>query len=650
MALLGTLSASLLPAQPAAAQPVPLVEEDFTGATAIPEFRAVGSACLTGAPAAEPPGPGDRPLRGCPENAAGPVPPTGAAPYGYLQLTSADNDQTSAVLYDEPIPAGQGLEVTFEQWQYGTTTPEFSPADGISFFLINGAATLDRPGAFGGSLGYAQKLPDDNPANAFEPGVNQGYVGVGLDVLGNYFGDWEQRGRGCAQRSPAGTGFRIPAPGANMVTLRGPGDGTEGYCFLTATTSNFTTTGPWPSTLPGRLHGETTTVPDDPQAAQAALEPSRRTVNVRITPAPDPVLTVSIDFNDGNGMRQVLSTPAPAPVPSTYKFGFAASTGLFTDVHLIRNVVVRPVAEQPELTLVKRLADDSPFPDPVPVGTTVPYEYAVTNSGNMNITDLAVNDDVVDEITCPRTTLDVGETIICRGVHTVTPQDAARGSVTNTAAATGRADSTEVTSPESRVTIQVAGDDGTLELDKSVDNSRPYRPGDTAIYRYAVTNNSGSTVDDLRIDDSHIQDITCQATTLDPGSTTTCTGTFTVPSSTGDKPTCKGHGCRRSVTNTAVARAGDLTSAPVTATIHVVQGPHHGTPGKPKEPKEPEKPEKKLHHPWAPHHGTTSQYDSVTPEESHVTLNETWMWITDSPDRPGDEEVSMGTRTASARG
>ncbi|MGW3351745.1 DUF7507 domain-containing protein [Nonomuraea rubra] len=651
MALLGMLSAALLPAQPAAAQPVPLVEEDFTGATAIPEFRAVGSACLTGARAAAPPGPGNRPLAGCPENAAGPVPPTGAAPYGYLQLTSADNDQTSAVLYDEPIPAEQGLHVTFEQWQYGTTTPQFSPADGISFFLINGAATLDRPGAFGGSLGYAQKLPDDNPANAFEPGVDQGYVGVGLDVLGNYFGDWEQRGRGCAERSPAGTQFRIPAPGANMVTVRGPGDGTEGYCFLTATTSNFTTTGPWPSTLPGQLHGPTTTVPDDPQAAQAALEPSRRTVNVRITPAPDPMLTVSIDFNDGNGMQQVLSTPAPTPAPSTYKFGFAASTGLFTDVHLIRNVVVRPVAEEPELTLDKRIAEDSPVPDPVPVGTTVPYEYVVTNSGNMNITDLAVNDDVVEEVTCPQTTLEVGDTIICRGTHTVTPQDAERGSVTNTATATGRADSTEVTSPESQVTIQVAGEEGALELDKSVDSSRPYRPGDTVVYRYTVTNNSRSTVNDLRVEDSHVRDITCQATTLDPGAVTTCTGTFTVPrSTTGGKRKCKGPDCRYSITNTAVARAGDLTSAPATATIQVVQGPQHCTPGKPGKTGKPGKQGKKPHHSWTPHHGTTSPCAPVKSNETHVILNENWMWITDSPDHPGDEEISMGTRTTSARG
>jgi uncharacterized repeat protein (TIGR01451 family) len=584
------MSATLLPAQPAVAQPVPLVEEDFTGATAIPEFIAVGSACLTGAPAAPPAGPGSRPLTGCPANGAGPVPPTGAAPYGYLQLTGADYNQTAAALYDEPIPAEQGLDVTFEQWQYGGDS--IVPADGISFFLIDGDATLNRPGAFGGSLGYAQKLPDDNPANPFEPGVDQGYVGVGLDVLGNFFGDWEQRGRGCAERSPAGTQFRVPAPGANMVTVRGPGNGTEGYCFLTATTSNFTTTGPWPSTLPGDLHGPTTEVPDDPQRAQTALEESRRTVNVRITPAPDPVLTVSIDFNNGRGMRQVLSTPAPTPVPSTYKFGFAASTGLFTDVHLIRNVVVRPVAEEPALTLVKRIAENTQLPDPVPVGTTVPYEYAVTNSGNMNITELVVNDDMVDRITCPRTTLNVGETIICRGEHTVTREDAARGSITNTATATGLAHANRVTSPESQVTIRVADDDnGSLELVKTVDNTRPYRPGDTVTYRYVVTNNSTGTVSGVRIEDSHVARITCRSTTLAPGASTTCTGTYTVPGRKAGKPACKRHGCRTSITNTAVARAADLTSDPATATIQVLRKPHLC------------RPRKKPHHPWKPHHG-----------------------------------------------
>lgn len=180
----------------------PLVDETFTQATA-PEFTGVGSACLTGAPAAAAPGPGDHPLGGCPPG-VGPVPPPNGAPHGYLRLTDASNDQAGAVLYNQALPAGQGLDVTFDQWQYGSTTPA-TPADDISFFLVNGDGELTHPGAFGGSLGYAQKLPDDGPTATFLPGVDRGYLGVGLDVLGNYFGDWEHRGNGCATRSPAGT-------------------------------------------------------------------------------------------------------------------------------------------------------------------------------------------------------------------------------------------------------------------------------------------------------------------------------------------------------------------------------------------------------------------------------------------------------------
>ncbi|PZG21998.1 DUF7507 domain-containing protein [Nonomuraea aridisoli] len=610
------MAATLLPAQPAAAQPVPLVEETFTGATSVPEFVAVGSACLTGAPPATP-GTGSHPLTGCPEGAAGPVPPTGGAPFGYLQLTSADNNQTAAVLYDEPIASEQGLDVTFEQWQYGNTSDV--PADGISFFLIDGTATPEEPGAFGGSLGYAQKRPNDDPANPFENGIDQGYVGVGLDVLGNYFGDWEQRGMGCAERSPAGTVFRSPAPGPNMVTVRGPGNGTQGYCFLTATTSNLTTTGPWPSTLPGNLHGPTRVVDDDPQQAQDDLEESRRTVNVRITPAPDPVLTVSIDFNDGDGMQQVLSTPAPTPVPSTYKFGFAASTGLFTDVHLIRNVVVRPVLEQPALTLTKRVAGGLPS-DPVPVGTTVRYEYEVANTGNMDITDLVVNDDVVGVADCGTepVTLNVGERITCTGAYVVTEEDAARGSVTNVATATGMADATVVNSPESQVTIEVAEqEEGELDLVKSVADARPYRPGNRVVYRYVVTNNSTGTVNDVRIEDSHVTRIRCRATTLAPGASTTCRGIFVVPAGTADE--CERSGCRFSITNTAVARAGDLTSATATATIRVVQKPHHCRPGK------------------KPHHGTK-------PKCGHAGRSESRTPIADATGLPAAERATTTAR------
>ncbi|MFF2011879.1 hypothetical protein ACFVWY_22740 [Streptomyces sp. NPDC058195] len=570
LGVLGLVAAGLgLPAQPVAAQPagVPLVNETFTGATADAEFEGFGPACLTGAPQAPAPGPGTHPLTGCPAGATGPVPPDNAAPRGYLRLTDASHDQSAAVLYNHALPANQGLVTSFDQWQYGGTTNP--PADGISFFLIDGAASLTAPGAFGGSLGYAQKLPDDNPAEPFLPGVNRGYVGVGLDVLGNYFGDWEHRGNGCANRSPAGTAFHVPAPGTNMVTVRGPGNGTEGYCFLDATTSNFSTTGPWPSTLPGQLHGPTTSIPADatPAEAEALLEPSRRTVTVEISPSPSPVITVAIDFHDGNGSQQVLSTPAPQPVPSTYKFGFAASTGLFTDVHLIRNVSVHPAAPLPQLNLVKQVSQEPPLELPLTPGTQVPYEYVVTNSGGVPLTDVTVADDRVTGISCPQSTLAVGASMTCTGTYTVTAADGAAGSVTNRATARGRADDTPVESPPDEVTLPVQSGPG-VRLEKSADDTRVYEAGDDVTYTYTVTNLGPQELTNLSVGDDRVTGVTCEATTLapngQPGDSTTCTGTYRITEADAEA---------ESVTNVATARGRsggtDVESEPDEVTVLV---------------------------------------------------------------------------------
>lgn len=426
--------------------------ETFTGATTTTGFVGYGSACLTGAPTGQP-GPGRHALLGCPAARVGPVPPADAAPRGFLQLTDASRDQAGAVLFDVPVPATQGLQVTFEQWQYGTTTPTSpsqAPADGIAFFLTDGATTLDAPGAFGGSLGYAQKLPDDDPARDFIPGVNGGYLGIGLDALGNYFGDWERRSNGCptSERSPAGGTIRRPEP--DKITVRGPGDGIEGYCFLTSTSTNLdSTVDPWDTTLPFSLRSDLTSLPSGPVAAESALQAVRRTVTVTVSPAPDPEVTVEISRGD-EAPQRVLTFAAPSPVPESYKFGFSASTGLFTDVHLIRNVVLESVAPAPLLELEKRIVTDGPFQ----VGDLVDYSYSVTNTGRVAVADLRVADDRISTVTCAQTTLAPAESTECRGRYRVRDADVdERGRVVNVAVAS--ADEGGVISPTAEASIRV---------------------------------------------------------------------------------------------------------------------------------------------------------------------------------------------------
>jgi len=455
--LVGVLGMAGVPA--ATAAPVPaavgdpavgplLLDEDFTGSSAIAEFTGYGTACLTGAPVAGALGDDLHVLGGCPPQGTPPPafaslfpvsPPLGSAPNGFLRLTDALPDQAGAVLFDTPIQATDGVEITFEQWQYGgySTIPQFDgqTADGISFFLVDASAELDAPGAFGGSLGYAKKLPDDNPANAMVPGVAGGYLGFGFDVLGNFYGDWEQRGAGCPpdQLSPAGSSFLVPAPGANMVTVRGPmgADQTLGYCWLAATA-----TGPNASTLPGLLHGSTTgPLPTDPAAAVAALEPSKRTVTMRLEPEPVHTITVFIDFHDGNGSQQVLSMQAPDPVPAAVKFGFAASTGAFTDVHLIRTLRMQAIDPVPALSLVKTA--QAVVPGDLAEGSKVRFDFVVTNTGGGEVTDIVVTDPRVAGVTCPATSLQVGESMTCTAVYTITAADVTVGKIVNTATVDG---------------------------------------------------------------------------------------------------------------------------------------------------------------------------------------------------------------------
>ncbi|MEW2625593.1 hypothetical protein [Streptomyces sp. NPDC048106] len=525
----------------------------------------MGASCLTGAPTAPAPPPsGNHPLGGCAADTVGPVPPNNAAPHGFLRLTDAAHFQSSAVLYNHAIPAGQGLDATFDQYQYGSTTPA-RPADGISFFLVDGAASLTHPGAFGGSLGYAQLRENNNPALPFHPGVDHGYLGVGLDVYGNYFGDGEGRGNGCAVRSPSMESWPPPAP--NVITLRGPGNGDIGYCFMTATTNNFTSTGPYPSTLPGQLQGPTTELPPGvtPQEAEQLLEPDRRRVNVHISPAPNPVVTVSVDFNDGTGPHQVLSAPAPQPMPSTFKFGFASSTGANTDVHLIRNVVVNSAAPLPRLNLVKQVRQ--PLPGDLAPGSQVPYDFVVTNSGTTDITGLTVNDPKIGPVSCPTTNLAVGQTITCTATYTVTAADAAAGVIANTAITTGSSDGETVTSPPSSENVPIQRPPA-IEVDKQVQTPGPYSVGQTVTYRYTVRNTGGTRLNNVTVHDNRVTGISCEATTLapaeEPGDTTTCTGTYTIT---------EADGTEGSVTNTATATGTTddqtITSPETEATLPV---------------------------------------------------------------------------------
>src|SRR5262249_2331136 len=272
-----------------------LVNETFTGASVPdPNFTVQGRTCLTGA--SGPPPAGSANIPQCPASQTGPVPPRGVVP-GYLEFTDAANNEAGSILYNRPIPSSAGVVATFDQWQYGG-----NGADGISFFLVDGATTLTATGGLGGSLGYAQRFTT-------EPGVKGAYLGVGFHPLGDLFNDREDTRDGGANNTAL-----LPHQTTTVravITLRRPGNGLTGYCWLGSTT---TMTTPPVSNLGGSLRAST-------------LAAGRRSIALTVSPAPSPRVTVSIDFFDGRGPRTVLDIPAPPNPPATYKFGWSGSTG-----------------------------------------------------------------------------------------------------------------------------------------------------------------------------------------------------------------------------------------------------------------------------------------------------------------------------------
>ena len=277
-----------------------------------------GDTCLTGAASGATPPPGAAQIPSCVAHRPDPCRRWAARP-GYLQLTDAAGNRAGSILYNRPIPASSGVSVTFEQYQYGG-----NGADGIGFFLVDGSTSLTQTGGLGGSLGYAQRNQRARASTA----VTSASGWTPTATSSTTARAAARTARSASSRRPTPTGPIAPERRSRCA----------GRAAARPATAGWTPRCRSPIANPDaarhdaqRRHGT---------LRASTLAASKRTVNVQVTPVtaatrPDVIVQVAVHRwrPVGDGARHPGARPN---TPSTYKFGFSASTGGINDVHLIR--------------------------------------------------------------------------------------------------------------------------------------------------------------------------------------------------------------------------------------------------------------------------------------------------------------------------
>ncbi len=204
-------------------------------------------------------------------------------------------------------------------------------------------------------------------------------------------------------------------------------------------------------------------------------------------------------------------------------------------------------------------------------GQTLSYDYLVKNTGTTTISGLGVTDTLVSpaNLSCPDSSLAPGASETCTGSYTTTQVDVDAGSVTNIANATGTdAHDNPVVSPGSTVTVPAVGTTSSLSLTKSSISNGYSAAGGTLSYNYLVTNTGTTTISSIAVSDNRIAAVSCPASSLAPGGSETCTGSYTTTQADVDAG---------QVTNTARASGTNPANSPVTSNPSTVTVPAKGT-------------------------------------------------------------------------
>ncbi len=220
-------------------------------------------------------------------------------------------------------------------------------------------------------------------------------------------------------------------------------------------------------------------------------------------------------------------------------------------------------------------------------GDQIIYSYLVKNTGNVALTDVTVNDNLLGKVTsCKLTSGDTSNTVgtlypgdseTCTATALTTQANLDNGSITNIGTATGTPTTGGSVTATSTAVVN-ASQTPAISLVKTAIPTTYSGSGETITYSYFVKNTGNVTLTDVTVNDSILGSVTsCKLTpadtsktagTLAPGDSETCTATATT------SPTNVTQGSITNIgTATGTAPDGSKVTASSTAVVNYQPGP-----------------------------------------------------------------------------
>ena len=188
-------------------------------------------------------------------------------------------------------------------------------------------------------------------------------------------------------------------------------------------------------------------------------------------------------------------------------------------------------AAGPPLIALAKSATISNFSGP---GTSITYDYQVTNTGGVTLTAVHVTDAMpgLSSVTCPHSTLAPAADETCTATYTTTQADVDAGGITNTGVATGTPPTGPDVTDSSTLTIP-STQNASIGVVASASISTFSEPGIPITLFFEVTDTGNVTLASVNVTDAlpGLSAVTCPDPTLAPAADEVCTASYTTTQS-----------------------------------------------------------------------------------------------------------------------